>query len=67
MELNMPKSEEPTSASRVSNIITLVFGKDYQLFWYQKELVKVGAEDLIETDYSPSGISQVMIQKKKQA
>lgn len=72
MKLNMPdKSDEKVEKQekqdiKLSNTITIVMGKDNRIFWYQQALADVTADDLIETDYSASGI-RADINKKRAA
>lgn len=72
MKLNMPKKEEDpakteTADIKVSNTITIVMGKDDRIFWYQKPLSDVTAADLVETDYSATGIRTDVLKKKANA
>src|SRR5690606_5762969 len=72
MKLNMPdKSDEKVEKQekqdiKLSNTITIVMGKDNRIFWYQQALADVTADDLVETDYSASGI-RADINKKRAA
>ncbi|WP_367916143.1 ExbD/TolR family protein [Leadbetterella sp. DM7] len=71
MKLNMPeKTDEKkpeTTESKVSNTITIVMGKDDRIFWYQKPLADVTVDDLMETDYSASGIRAEINKKRASA
>lgn len=70
MKLNMPEKndEEPedqeTSEIKLSNTISIVMGKDDRIFWYQQAVSDVTAADLIETDYSATGIRADIMKKK---
>lgn len=72
MSLNMPKKEEDPEKTamadvKVSNTITIIMGKDNRIFWYQKPLADVMAEDLIEVDYSADGIRSAILKKRANA
>lgn len=72
MKLNMPKKEEDPDDTvmadvKVSNTITIIMGKDDRIFWYQKPLAEVTAEDLNEVDYSAEGIRTAILKKRANA
>lgn len=72
MKLNMPKKEDDPDDTemadvKVSNTITIIMGKDDRIFWYQKPLAEVTAEDLIEADYSAEGIRTAILKKRANA
>ncbi len=74
MKLNMPKKEDDPDETemadvKVSNTITIIMGKDDRIFWYQKPLADVTAEDLNEVDYSATsdGIRAAILSKRQKA
>lgn len=72
MKLNMPKKEDDPDETemadvKVSNTITIIMGKDDRIFWYQKPLADVTAEDLNEVDYSKDGIRTAILTKRQKA
>lgn len=73
MKLNMPKKDddEPEDQEmadvKVSNTITIIMGKDNRIFWYQKPLADVTADDLNEVDYSAEGIRTSILTKRANA
>lgn len=72
MKLNMPKKEEDPDQTemadvKVSNTITIIMGKDNRIFWYQKPLADVTADDLNEVDYSAEGIRAAILKKRANA
>jgi biopolymer transport protein ExbD len=72
MKLNMPKKEDDPDQTemadvKVSNTITIIMGKDNRIFWYQKPLADVTAEDLNEVDYSAEGIRTAILKKRANA
>ena len=73
MKLNMPdKSDEEVEKQdkqdiKESNTITIIMGKDNRIFWYQAALATVTADDLVETDYSASGIRMDIDRKRAAA
>lgn len=73
MKLNMPdKSDEDVKEQvkqdiKLSNTITIVMGKENRIFWYQQALSDVTEADLVETDYSASGIRADIMKKRAAA
>ncbi|MFQ3576772.1 MAG: biopolymer transporter ExbD [Cytophagales bacterium] len=67
MEVNMPdkseeQKEEEKMAVKESNAMTILIGKNDDLFWYQG----LNDPELVKTDYSESGIRKVLLGKKKE-
>lgn len=74
MKLNMPKKDDDPEETemadvKVSNTITIIMGKDDRIFWYQKPLAEVTADDLNEVDYSATndGIRAAILSKRQKA
>lgn len=73
MVYNTPKEVPPEDRVekeldiKVSNTITIILGEDDRVFWYQKPLKEVTADDLVETDYSKDGIRTAILLKKSKA
>ena len=64
MKLFMPEKDRPTGDVGVQNSITFLLGKNDEVFWYQKELKSLKAEDLIKTDFSVHGIRKIILMKR---
>lgn len=68
MDLNMPSDKGTEGAPiKKSNSITVILGKNNKLYWHQQEVAVVKESDLVETDFSPKGIRQAIINQKKLA
>lgn len=65
MEFNTPSSEDvPPVGVRTSNTITFVLGENNRIFWYQTPLAELTESNVFETDYSPNGLRNIIMQKK---
>lgn len=67
MEVNMPdkseeQKEEEKMAVKESNALTILIGKNDDLFWYQG----LNDPELVKTDYSESGIRKTLLSKKRE-
>lgn len=62
-----PNIEQEDAEIKVSNTLTIIMGENDRIFWYQKPLKDVTAEDLEESDYSDEGIRKIILQKKAKA
>lgn len=67
MEINMPIKEnvpvEEQTAVKKSNAFTILVGGENKLFWYQG---MVNEAEATPTNYSATGLRQILLQKKAQ-
>lgn len=67
MEINMPVKEdvppEQQTAVKESRAFTILIGENNKIFWYQGMSKDA---DIQKTDYSATGLRQVLLQKKRQ-
>ncbi len=70
IKLNMPEEKiicEPMGCHMLNNYTTLILGKDNRLFWHHEDLHDLSASNLIETDYSQTGLRNTIATLKKQS
>jgi biopolymer transport protein ExbD len=67
MEINMPiKPKEPVEELKVNNAVTILLGDKDRIFWYYGEF-KPGETQLEETNWSPTGIRKILLEKNQKA
>ena len=67
MEINMPvKEDDPTNQTllKASNAMTIILGEDDKVFYYYGLGDPAENPEVIETDYSASGIRKALISQK---
>ncbi|MCP9767376.1 biopolymer transporter ExbD [Lacihabitans sp. LS3-19] len=67
MKLFMPEKNGPTGDVGIQNSMTILLGKNNEVYWYQKELKDLKANDLIKTDFSAHGIREIILNKRELA
>lgn len=63
MKLFMPDDKKGTSKIGTKNSITFILGKNNSVFWHQKDLNELTKTDLVETDFTASGIRKLILEK----
>lgn len=63
MKLTMPEKENGNSEISTENSITIILGKNNKIYWHQKDLEELSSEDLIETNFTSSGIRKQILEK----
>ncbi len=58
---------QQTSSVNFRNTLTLILGEKNKIYWYQKELKELKADDLKETNYSSNGIRKLLNEKRASA
>lgn len=67
MALNMPdKTNEPGPIMMYSNTLTLILGKNNQIFWHQKGSKDLTTSFLTETSYGTT-LSKLIIERRQKA
>lgn len=63
MKLTMPEKGKGNSEISKENSITIILGKNNKIYWHQKDLEELTSEDLIETNFTSSGIRKQILEK----
>ena len=66
MEINMPVKKELKDSMKINNAITALLSDKHKIFWYYGEF-KPDETQLQVTDFSPSGIRKILLDKNASA